>query len=67
MSTARAFALCPVEPLLAIKAVKDMMETFYAAGCDTSAIQGRLTPFVDCNKFIGLPEAMVRETRFTRV
>jgi 2-methylisocitrate lyase-like PEP mutase family enzyme len=29
-------ALCPVEPLLAMhKAVKDMMEAFYAAGCDT--------------------------------
>jgi hypothetical protein len=52
---------------LPYKAVKDIMETFYAAGCDTSAIQGRLTPFADYNKFVGLPEAMVRETRFTRV
>jgi 2-methylisocitrate lyase-like PEP mutase family enzyme len=62
------FALCPVEPLLAMhKAVKDMMETFYAAGCDTSAIKGRLTPFAEYNEFVGLPEAMAREARFTRV
>ena len=62
------FALCPVEPLLAMhKAVKDMMEAFYAAGCDTSAIEGRLTPFAEYNKFVGLPEAMAREARFTRV
>jgi methylisocitrate lyase len=63
-----AFALCPVEPLLAMhKAVKEMMETFYAAGCDTRAIADRLTPFVEYNKFVGLPEALAREARFTRV
>jgi 2,3-dimethylmalate lyase len=62
------FALCPVEPLLAMhKAVKDMMETFYAAGCDTRAIADRLTPFAQYNQFVGLPEAMAREARFTRV
>ena len=62
------FALCPVEPLLAMhKAVKDMMEAFYAAGCDTSAIAGLLTPFADYNQFVGLPEAIAREARFTRV
>ena len=62
------FALCPVEPLLAMhKAVKDMMETFYAAGCDTRAIKDRLTPFAEYNEFVGLPEAMAREARFTRV
>jgi methylisocitrate lyase len=61
------FALCPVEPLLAMhKAVKDMMEAFYAAGCDTSAIADRLTPFAEYNQFVGLPEAMAREARFTR-
>jgi len=63
-----AFALCPVEPLLAMhKAVKEMMEAFYAAGCDTRAIAGRLTPFADYNTFVGLPEAVAREARLTRV
>jgi 2,3-dimethylmalate lyase len=63
-----AFALCPVEPLLAMhKAVKEMLETFYAAGCDTRAIADRLTPFAEYNKFVGLPEALAREARFTRV
>jgi methylisocitrate lyase len=62
------FALCPVEPLLAMhKAVKDMMDAFYGACCDTSAIEGRLTPFAEYNKFVGLPEAMAREARFTGV
>jgi len=62
------FALCPVEPLLAMhKAVKDMMDAFYAAGCDASAIEDRLTPFAEYNKFVGLPEAMALEARFTRV
>lgn len=61
------FALCPVEPLLAMhKAVKDMLETFYAAGCDTRAIADRLTPFEEYNNFVGLPEAIAREARFTR-
>jgi len=62
------FALCPVEPLLAMhKAVREMMETFYAAGCDTRAIADRLTPFAEYNTFVGLPEAMAREARFTRI
>jgi methylisocitrate lyase len=62
------FALCPVEPLLAMhKAVKGMLEAFYAAGCDTRAIADRLTTFEAYNKFIGLPEAIARETRFTRI
>jgi len=43
------------------------METFYTAGCDTSAIAGLLTPFADYNEFVGLPEAIAREARFTRV
>lgn len=61
------FALCPVEPLLAMhKAVGDMLAAFYAAGCDTRAIADRLTPFEQYNEFIGLPEAVAREARFTR-
>lgn len=61
------FALCPVEPLLAMhKAVKEMLEAFYAAGCDTRAIAARLTPFAEYNAFVGLPEALAREARFTR-
>jgi 2-methylisocitrate lyase-like PEP mutase family enzyme len=63
-----AFALCPVEPLLAMhKAVKEMMEAFYAAGCDTRAIADRLTSFKAYNEFVGLPEAIAREARFTNV
>lgn len=62
------FALCPVEPLLAMhKSVQDMLEAFYAAGCDTRAIADRLTPFEAYNNFVGLPEAIAREARFTRV
>ena len=58
----------PVGPLLAMhKAVKDRMEAFYAAGCDTSAVAGRLTPFAEYNQFVGLREAMAREARFPRV
>jgi len=62
------FAICPVEPLLTMhKAVKDMLEAFFAAGCDTRAIADRLTPFEAYNKFVGLPEAIAREARLTRV
>jgi 2-methylisocitrate lyase-like PEP mutase family enzyme len=61
------FAICPVEPLLAMhKAVKEMLETFYASGCDTRAIADRLTPFEAYTEFVGLPEALAREARFTR-
>jgi len=49
------------------KAVKDMIDTFYAAGCDTRAIKDRLTPFAEYNEFVGLTEAMAREAHFTRV
>lgn len=60
------FALCPVEPLLAMhKAVKDMMETFLASGGDTRAIAHLLTPFETYNEFVGLREAVAREARFT--
>jgi 2-methylisocitrate lyase-like PEP mutase family enzyme len=59
------FALCPVEPMLAMhKAVKEMMETFMSAGCTTNAIADRLTPFEEFNEFIGLPEVAARAKSF---
>ena len=59
------YALCPVEPMLAMhKAVKEMMETFMSSGCTTNAIADRLTPFEEFNDFIGLPEAAARAKRF---
>ncbi|MES3001487.1 MAG: isocitrate lyase/PEP mutase family protein [Pseudomonadota bacterium] len=59
------FALCPVEPLLAMhKAVKEMMETFMRSGCDTRSIADRLTPFEEYNEFVGMPEALAREARY---
>ena len=62
------FALCPVEPLLSMhKAVKEMLTAFYAAGCDTNAIEDHLTPFSDYNDFVGLAEATAREERYTNV
>jgi 2-methylisocitrate lyase-like PEP mutase family enzyme len=59
------YALCPVEPLLAMhKAVKDMMETFMREGCSTNAIADKLTPFAEFNEFIGLDEMVKREQQF---
>ena len=59
------YALCPVEPMLAMhKAVKEMMETFMSAGCTTNAIADRLTPFEEFNDFIGLPDVAARAKRF---
>ncbi len=59
------YALCPVEPMLAMhKAVKEMMEAFMEAGCATNAIADRLTPFEEFNDFIGLPETAARAKRF---
>lgn len=59
------YALCPIEPLLAMhKAVKEMMETFMRDGCSTNAIAERLTPFDEFNKFIGLPEFVARHERY---
>jgi 2-methylisocitrate lyase-like PEP mutase family enzyme len=59
------YALCPVEPMLAMhKAVKEMMETFMSAGCSTNAIADRLTPFEEFNDFIGLPDVAARAKRF---
>jgi methylisocitrate lyase len=58
------YALCPIEPLLAMhKAVKEMMETFMREG-STNAIADRLTPFDEFNRFVGLPEVVAREKRF---
>jgi 2-methylisocitrate lyase-like PEP mutase family enzyme len=63
-----AYAICPVEPMLAMhKAVKDMMETFMRAGCTTDAIADQMTPFEEFNKFVGLDEAVARERKFTAV
>jgi 2-methylisocitrate lyase-like PEP mutase family enzyme len=63
-----SFALCPVEPLLAMhKAVKRMMTDFMGAGCDTRAIADQLTPFHEYNRFVGLQESVEREARYTRV
>ena len=60
------FAICPVEPMLAMhKAVKTMMETFLREGCSTDAIADLITPFEDYNRFVGLEEAVARERRFT--
>ena len=60
------YALCPVEPMLAMhKAVKEMMETFMREGCSTDAIAGTLTPFHEFNDFIGLDEIVAREKQFT--
>jgi len=59
------YALCPVEPMLAMhKAVKEMMETFMSAGCTTNAIADRLTSFEEFNEFIGLPDVAARAKRF---
>jgi methylisocitrate lyase len=59
------YALCPVEPMLAMhKAVKDMMETFMREGCSTNAIADQLTPFDEFNDFIGLREFVAREKQF---
>jgi 2-methylisocitrate lyase-like PEP mutase family enzyme len=59
------YALCPVEPMLAMhKAVKEMMETFMSSGCTTNAIADRLTPFEEFNDFIGLPDVAARAKRF---
>src|SRR6185436_21036107 len=59
------YALCPIEPLLAMhKAVKEMMETFMREGCTTDAIADRLTPFEEFNDFIGLAKTAERAKRF---
>jgi methylisocitrate lyase len=60
------YALCPVEPMLAMhKAVKEMMETFLREGCSTNAIANKLTPFDEFNEFIGLDELVERERHLT--
>ncbi|WP_158921541.1 oxaloacetate decarboxylase [Acidisphaera sp. S103] len=60
------YALCPVEPMLAMhKAVKTMMERFMAEGCSTNAVAGLMTPFEEFNEFVGLSEMIGRERRYT--
>jgi 2-methylisocitrate lyase-like PEP mutase family enzyme len=60
------FAICPVEPMLAMhKAVKTMMETFLREGCSTDAIADKLTTFAEFNDFIGLDEVVKRQKQFT--
>ncbi|ANN71054.1 isocitrate lyase/PEP mutase family protein [Bordetella bronchialis] len=59
------YALCPVEPMLAMhKAVKEMMETFMREGCSTDAIADRLTPFETFNDFVGLGRIVQQEARY---
>jgi 2-methylisocitrate lyase-like PEP mutase family enzyme len=59
------YALCPVEPMLAMhKAVKEMMEAFLRDGCSTDAIADRLTPFEDFNRFVGLERIIADEARY---
>lgn len=58
------YALCPVEPMLAMhKAVKTMMERFLTSGCSTNAISDMLTPFDAFNEFVGLPEMIALDRR----
>ena len=63
-----AYAICPVEPMLAMhKAVKDMMEAFMSSGCTTDAVAHLMTPFEEFNEFVGLDTAVARERKFTVV
>lgn len=58
------YALCPIEPMLAMhKAVKEMMERFMREG-STNAIADRLTPFEEFNRFVGLEQAAGVEARY---
>jgi len=59
------FALCPVEPMLAMhKAVKEMMETFLRTGGSPAAIAHQLTPFDEFNRFVGMDEILKQEREF---
>ena len=61
------FALCPVEPLLAMhKAVKDMMDTFYAAGCDARAIEPH-DAIAEYNKFVDASDDGARSAFHARL
>jgi len=58
------YALCPIEPMLAMhKAVKEMMEVFMREE-STNAIADRLTPFNEFNNFVGLPDVVARTQRY---
>jgi len=59
------YALCPIEPMLAMhKAVKEMMEVFMREE-STNAIADRLTPFNEFNNFVGLPDVVAWTQRYT--
>jgi methylisocitrate lyase len=58
------YALCPVEPLLAMhKAVGEMMRVLLREG-STDAIADRLTPFEEFNGFIGLERMVGLQSRY---
>lgn len=60
-----SFAICPIEPMLAMhKAVKEMMETFMNGGCSTNVIADRITSFHEFNQFVGLDESMATERNY---
>jgi len=60
-----SFAICPIEPMLAMhKAVKEMMETFMHGDCSTNSIADRITSFHDFNRFVGLDESMATERNY---
>lgn len=60
-----AFALCPVESMLAEhKAVTQMMRRFLAKGSTTAAIADQLTPFEAFNTFIGIDEMAELNRRY---
>lgn len=63
-----AYALLPVEPMLAMhKAVKEMMQTFMREGCHTNAIAAQMTSFEDYNRFVGLDKAVALENKFNKI
>lgn len=60
-----AFALCPIESVLAMhKAVKEMMQTFLREGCTTASIAQQLTPFEEFNRFVGMEQVLEQERAY---
>ncbi len=58
------YAICPVEPLLAMhKSIKEMMEVFMREQT-TEAIADRLTPFESFNHFVGLQKVAAELDQF---
>lgn len=61
------YAICPIEPLLAMhKSMKEMMETFMADP-STDAIADRLTSFEEFTRFVRLEEVAKEQDRFATV